>query len=257
MSSEVSPSGVEERIRRLESKFDDYQKAASSLRSTSRVMSLILVMTSVGLVIRMLMPLVDLYENRNVLAAHMVKDLEARVLPTVKIQAEKLYEEDLKDWLDAEMKVRRDKTLPKVMSAMEAEAGQLLTDLTNGMQARLGTEAENFNSRTLARLEKEFPDLANDEQAKELLMKMQEGLESASDRILDDFFSMHRAALLQMGQTYDKINVPDDVAGMSNDELVHLALGQLADIVAVRFDIEGELTLNADGAATDAASPAP
>ncbi len=258
MSSDVSPSGVnEERIRRLESKFDEFQKASSSLRSTSRVMSLLLVMTSVGLVIRMLMPIWGLYDNRNVLATHLVKDLEARVLPTVKIQAEKLYEEDLKEWLDAEMKLRKDKTLPKVMTAMEAEAGQLLTDLTNGMQARLGTEAEKFNARTLERLEKEFPDLADDKQAHELITKMTEGLESASDRILDDFFSMHRGALLEMGKTYDKIEVPESVSAMSNDELVHLALGQLADIVAVRFDIEGEFKLHSDGAAIDATSPAP
>jgi hypothetical protein len=258
MSSDVSPSGVnEERIRRLESKFDEFQKASSSLRSTSRVMSLLLVMTSVGLVIRMLMPIWSLYDNRNVLATHMVKDLEARVLPTVKIQAEKLYEEDLKEWLDAEVKLRKDKTLPKVMSAMEAEAGQLLTDLTNGMQGRLQTEAEKFNARTLVRLEKAFPELADDDHANELITKMQGGLESASDRILDDFFSMHRKALLEMGKTYDKIEVPDNVAAMSNDELVHLALGQLADIVAVRFDIEGEFTLHSDGAAMDATSSAP
>ena len=220
-------------------------------------MSLLLVMTSVGLVIRMLMPIWSLYENRNVLATHLVKDLEARVLPTVKIEAEKLYEEDLKEWLDAEIKMRKDKTLPKVMSAMEAEAGQLLTDLTNGMQARLGTEADKFNARTLARLEKEFPELADDAKAEELMTKMTGGLESASDRILDDFFSMHREALLTMGKTYDTIKVPADVQALSNDELVHLALGQLADIVAVRFDIEGEFTLHADGAAADAATTTP
>lgn len=253
MASEGNSAGVsEERVRRLESKFDELTAASDSLKMTSRIMSLALVLVSVSLVIRMLYPFYTLYQNKGVLAQHLMKDMEERIAPLAKAEAEKLYKEDLKDWLAKELEARKQKTFPKLVAALEREGQFLLDDLSEKLRARFATEAHGFNTRYAERFRKEFPELADDAQAERIIGDMQTALEHAADRILDDYFKMHRDALIQMGATYDKVQVPDHIRSMSNDQLVTHALGLLSEIAAVRFDLEGEFTLNVDPAAAKA-----
>lgn len=250
MASEGNSAGVsEERIRRLESKFDELTAASDSLKMTGRIMSLALVLVSVTLVIRLLYPFYTLYQNKGVLGQYLMKDMEQRIAPLAKAEAEKLYREDLKDWLAQEIEARKKKTFPKLVSALEREGQFLLDDLSEKLRSRFATEAHSFNSRYSERFRKEFPELADDAQAERIIGNLQTSLEHAADRVLDDYFKMHRDALIQMGATYDKVQVPDHIRSMSNDQLVTHALGLLSEIAAVRFDLEGEFTLNVDPSA--------
>ncbi len=247
MASEENSVGVsEERVRRLEAKFDELTAASDSLKMTGRIMSLALVLVSVTLVIRMLYPFYTLYQNKGVLAQYLMKDMEQRIAPLAKEEAHKLYNEDLKGWLAKELEVRKQKTFPKLVAALEREGQFLLDDLSEKLRLRFATEAHSFNARYAERFRKEFPELADDAQAEKIIGNLQSSLEHAADRILDDYFKMHRDALIQMGLTYDKVEVPPHIRTMSNDQLVTHALGLLSEIAAVRFDLEGEFTLNVD-----------
>jgi hypothetical protein len=240
---------VDARIRRLEEKFDQLQAAQGSLKSTGRIMTVILVIVVLFCGYRLVTPLIDIAQNPKGLMDKLSADIQASVFPRLQAEGEALVKEDLLPFAEKELKAHIEKRIPELQAKLESEGTLLVADMTTLLETKVKERAINFQERYLEVFENRFPDLADEQKAATIMANLQLALDNVGERILSDYLREHREAIGRMAGSFDKLPVPNSIKAMTNTELLDHTLAKMAEVLATRFELAPELTVGAPASA--------
>lgn len=258
MASQSNPAGtgggdLDARIARLEQKFDRIQQATASLKTTNRLLTLVLVVVIVGAAyMAIFQPFKTLYDNRTAL----LKDLQARaqkeVMPKLMEEGRKLISDDLQKDLVAKLESTIEKEVPKLQSLAEKELNLLVDNLDSSIRSQFADRGMKFQDKYVALFKKEFPDIDLDRDAEAMFKNLDAALNNVGERLMERYLAQHRQAVQDIALTFDKITLPEHIVAMSNDGLLEHSIGILTDIVAMKFDLASEFDIHGSGSAAAA-----
>lgn len=242
-ASETGDADVLRQLERIESKLGQAEAAASSAKSTGRLLTVVLVILVIGLMYRLLDPMIQIYKDPKPVQQALLKRLDTRIKPKAIEEANLFVKEDLPK-LRGTVEAVANKRGPELATLLEKEALTLAGQLDGQLRAEMSAFSLKVAEDQYSRMIKEFPEIERlDEETDPKKPGVTKAnliigaLDPVSKRLVDEFLSTHFEALARLETEFHSFEVPADVKAMGDGELQDYASRLAGEYFAKRLDM--------------------
>ncbi|MDK2972590.1 MAG: hypothetical protein PWP23_2345 [Candidatus Sumerlaeota bacterium] len=222
-------------LERLEQKLQDVEAAQSKVKVFGRVMTVAVAVVAIGMVYLLLKPFISAYQNPKPYQDAMTKRVETRLVPLLKEEGEKLRA-DVLPIIKKASEDSREQHLPEIMFAVEQESKILVENLTLHAHERMTSFQTEFEKEQHAKLLEAFPALKDQDNAADMMERLARVGENVADRMTNELLMEHFDALVKMEQSFNELEVPEDIQNMSPAELDEHISALLLELVNIKLN---------------------
>jgi hypothetical protein len=222
-------------LERLEQKLQDVENAQSKARIFGRAMAVAVAVVAIAMVALMLKPFIDAYQNPAPYQTALTKELEARLVPMLKEEAE-LLRADVVPILRKAGEDSRDKYMPEIMFAVQQESKILVENLTLMASDRMTDFQTEFQEEQHRKLLDAFPALKDEDKAADMMERLAKVAENVATRMTDELLTEHFDAIVRMEASFNDLEVPEDIQKMSPGELDEHISALLLELVNLKLN---------------------
>jgi len=229
-------------LERLESKLNDLEAAANGAKMAGRIMTVLVAVVAITMVVMLMGPFHAAYKNPKPFQDKLTKDFQAEANKVLQVELAKFKGEVVPAYQNALANAGR-KREAEIAGLLEREANLLRENVVQDLTDQMLAFQNRLVETQKARLEKEFPELADPDQAELILGRLTHVSEAVATRMINDIFGDHYAAITALETSFNSIDVPEKIREMNDDQLGRHVSDLVADLLSVKFQTQDELTV--------------
>jgi F0F1-type ATP synthase membrane subunit b/b' len=231
-------------LERIQKKLQEVEALQKRNKTTSTLSSIAIVVVALVMVAIVGKPLLTIYNNRDGMQKRFVAKIEERVVPKAQDEVQALIKTVVPKYQEEAQKVL-DKRQGEIVDKVTKEYNTLYENLSIEITAQLDKFLKDFSERQYAMLLEEFPELTKMDETPDPNhpdLKRSEmialAVQGATTRLSSEIFAKHIQALNKMDVEFNMIEVPDNIKGMTNEELKSLVGNEAVQYVVDKIDAD-------------------
>lgn len=206
------------KLEAIERKMEEVDAAASRAKMTGRIMTVVIAVVAIALVLMLIKPFVDAYNNPEPYKQELQAGLQERIVPRIESEA-KIFANDLRPILEDALEKSEQNYLPEVVDTLETQGQLLIEELSVDVNAKMEQFQMEYQMELRDMVYNAFPELQDEENTEEMIERLNVVAQRVIDRITRDLFKQHYEALLALEENFNSIEVPEEMRQMSPEEL--------------------------------------